>query len=118
MAAFSIIPSLFFPAHAPLAPSTETGACAGELASLERDLTAYTAAHLELPASRPLGAWLSDWDHRYAGLPSRCGALEATRDSLGRLREQLETMLRRYDAEQAPERRKVRRALDAIRPPD
>lgn len=113
-AARSILPALYWPAHAPEPRHPGALACAREIDELERELTSRTASGIdpELPAAPR--AWLARWDARYLALGPDCGPLEDARRDLGVLRARLGALLVEHARESGPARERVRRAVDAF----
>lgn len=109
-ASLSIIPSLYFPDYAPRPEHTTETACAAELQALWRQLDRQSSRAL---AGAPTpGDWAGDWDRRYGALGD-CGSLESTRQDLGILRRNIESMLQTFQRDQVPVRKRIERALDS-----
>lgn len=113
-AALSILPALYWPAHAPRMPSPGVIECARGIDTLERELSAHAAGAYEDVRAGVHAAWLARWDRRYAALGSDCGPLEPARLDLGTLRTDLGAQLAEHERSSRPARERVRRAVDAF----
>jgi hypothetical protein len=104
----SIIPSLFFPAYGPRMQSPGLERCAREIEALDRDLLRAVTERLHAVAYTP--GSLAAWDERFVALQD-CGPLDDARRDLGKLRDGLEALLRRYEQGPRITRERIHRAL-------
>lgn len=114
-AALSILPALYWPAHAPRAPSPAVLECARGIDLLERELSSHAATTFEdARAGLQSAAWLARWDRRYATLGTDCGPLEHARRDLGALRSEIGVQLAEHGHSTRAVRERVRRSVDAF----
>jgi hypothetical protein len=114
MSSLSILPSLFWPEHAPRPPAAPTDRCASEIAALDRELLDNTDATLRGEQRLPLQAWLHTWDGRYMRLSGGCGALEPARKDLHKLRTGIESLLQSYERGPGKARQRIQHALEPL----
>jgi hypothetical protein len=114
MSSFSILPALFWPAHAPHPPALPTERCASEIDTLDRELLRNAALHLRGKQRVQLATWLAAWDQRYMALDGGCGVLEPARRDLGALRSGIESLLQNYELGPGKARQRIRHALEPM----
>lgn len=114
MSSFSILPSLFWPKHAPRPPAVPTERCATEIAALDQELLRHTEATLRGEHHLPLQTWLRDWDGRYLALSGGCGALEPARKDLLKLRTGIESLIHNYERGPGKARQRIQHALEPM----
>lgn len=112
-ASLSVIPTLYWPKHAPLPRAAAVTRCADQIGDLERSLLQRAGDYLKRPDRQDLAGWLSQWDRQLLALAGGCGPLDDARHDLQRLRNDVERMLRSYDREQAPIRDRIERLLSS-----
>lgn len=104
----SIIPSLFFPAYGPRMQSPGLQRCAREIEALDHELLRAVTERLQ--GAVPARGALAAWDERFVSLQD-CGPLDGARRDLGKLRDALEALVRRYDQGPRHTRERIHRAL-------
>jgi hypothetical protein len=108
----SVIPQVFWPAHAHgIAPEARVDCAAGML-DLRTDLLRDAADRTRHLGAEPRGPFLEGWDERYRALEAPCGDLPSY-SLLARLRYGVEEHLLRFETEQAPLAADTLRAIEA-----
>jgi hypothetical protein len=116
MSSRSIIPAVFWPGQAPVAQAPGGARCAGELATLDRQLLVKTAGAVRSGEVAKLRQWLGTWDKRALALAGACGTLEHAREDLVQLRSELGVLLDAYENGPLQTQQRIRRALDSAAP--